>query len=178
MTPVETILLARHCGVRLSVVGDKVRIESDDPPPPELRAAVLENKAALLAMLSAAATQSEPWDAAAADGWMQTTLVRIGDWYESFGNGCAVDTPEFDRHEALIDAAYIARDTQGLRSALEAYEAFAFEIFTAASAPNPRECPDCHKRVWWRRDDGSQVCSTCHPDPQPPRAHPQEAPMS
>ena len=51
MTPVETILLARRHGVRLSVTGGKLKIESEEAPPGELMAALREHKDALLQML-------------------------------------------------------------------------------------------------------------------------------
>jgi hypothetical protein len=169
VTPDEIVQLARAHAIRLSVNGDKLRVEADAPPPAELMAAIRQHKPALMKLLA------EPWDTATADGWIEATLERTAGWHDQLARTCRIDGPAWDRHEEAVNAAYAAQDRQRLRQALEVYERFAFEVFMA-HARGQRICTTCGRARWWTRTDGGQECGVCHPDPQPEcRAMIQEA---
>jgi hypothetical protein len=67
----------------------------------------------------------DPWNSTVADAWMAVTFERIGKLHDELASDCDIDTPEWDRVEAVVNAAYAMKNRQALRDALDDYEAFA-----------------------------------------------------
>ena len=76
-------------------------------------------------------TEPTEWDSALADAWIQITLERVSGWHDDLAPDCPVDGADWDKAEALVDAAYIAQSRQVLRDALDNYEQHVQRCFIA-----------------------------------------------
>lgn len=134
MTPLEALLAATSGGARLSVnrTTGKLVVEWDAGahPSDELMDALKQHRDWLIKHLAAPTSE---WDPAHAEELMRATLERIGAWHAELAPWCVVDGPEWDRRETLINAAYHARNTHALESALRRYERFAHAAFSHAA---------------------------------------------
>lgn len=141
MTPLEALLVATSSGARLSVnrTADKLVVEWDAgaQPSDELMHALKRHRDWLIAHLAAPPTSE--WDAAHADELIRATLERIGAWHDDLAPWCVVDGPEWARRETLVNAAYHARNTPALESALERYARYAHDTFHRAAERVPVE---------------------------------------
>jgi hypothetical protein len=127
MTPAEVLAATQEAGAVLTAHGGQLVVEADAPLPDELVAAIRGHKAELLVLLDEPTT----WNEAVADAWVAITLERIGRLHDELAPDCDIATPEWDRAEAVVSAAYLLKNRQALRNALDAYEVFAHAAFEA-----------------------------------------------
>jgi hypothetical protein len=126
MTPAETIEAVCKAGGTLEVRGDRLALKADAPLPEDLVAAVRLHRERLLKMLMR-------WNPVLANTWIEITLERVARWHDELAPDYSIDGADWDKAEALVDAAYIAKSRQGLRDALDAYEQHARRCFIARS---------------------------------------------
>lgn len=126
MTPAETIEAVCRAGGTLEVRGDRLALKADAPLPDDLVAAVRLHREMLLKMLMR-------WNPVLANAWIEITLDRVATWHDELAPDYSIDVADWDKVEALVDAAFIAKSRQGLRDALDAYEQHARRRFTARS---------------------------------------------
>jgi hypothetical protein len=126
MTPTETLVAICRAGGTLEVRGDRLALKADAPLPDDLVAAVKLHRGSLLKMLTR-------WNPKVADTLVEISLARISKWHDELAPDYVLDDASWDRAEAIVDAAYIAKSRQGLRDALDAYEQHARLSFTSWS---------------------------------------------
>lgn len=132
MTPSETIEAVCRAGGTLEVRGDRLAIKADAPLPQDLVAAVKLHRESLLKILMR-------WNPVLANAWIQISLERVARWHDELAPNYSIDGADWDKVEALVDAACIAKSRQGLRDALDAYEQHARRSFSAWSNGRPLE---------------------------------------
>jgi hypothetical protein len=115
-----------RAGGTLEARGDRLALKADAPLPADLVAAVKLHRQSLLKMLTR-------WNPKLADAWIEISVDRVSRWHDALAPDCSIDGAEWDKAEALIDAAYIAKSRQGLRDALDAYELLARRCFVTWS---------------------------------------------
>jgi len=113
----ELLKALRDRGVSLVVDGSQLRYRAPRGAfTDELRAAIAQHRPEVLRLL-------------VADEWLAATLQRISDQHDRIQPGCPVDTPEWERSEAVVNAAYHSQSMTALRDALDSYERHAQAAF-------------------------------------------------
>jgi hypothetical protein len=111
-----------RAGGTLEVRGDRLALKADAPLPQDLVAAVKLHRQSLLKMLTR-------WNPKLADAWIEISVERVSRWHDQLAPDYSSDGTDWDKAEALVDAAYVAKSRQGLRDALDAYELLARRCF-------------------------------------------------
>ena len=135
MTPAETIEAVCKAGGTLEVRGNRLALKADAPLSEDLVAAVRLHRERLLKMLMR-------WNPVLANAWIEITLVRVARWHDELAPDFSIDVADWDKVEALVDAAFIAKSRQGLRDALDAYEQHARQCFISWSRGGASERAD------------------------------------
>jgi hypothetical protein len=115
VTPTETLVAVCRAGGTLEVRGDRLALRADAPLPQDLVAAVRLHRQSLLKMLTR-------WNSKLADAWIEISVERVSKLQDELAPDYSADDADWDKAEALVDAAYLAKSRQGLRDALDAYE--------------------------------------------------------
>jgi hypothetical protein len=122
MTPTETLVAVCRAGGTLEARGDRLALKADAPLPADLVAAVKLHRQSLLKMVTR-------WNPRLADAWIEISVERVSRWHDELAPDYSIDGADWDKAEALVDAAYIAKTRQGLRDALDDYEQLARRRF-------------------------------------------------
>ena len=126
MDAVEILSRLSASGVELQTDGKRLRYRAAIPLSPDLHAALEAKKPVLIGLLqSRELPESSPaWSEG--DALVAQSFARLN---AAHPVGCPVNGPEWDRREALVDAAAAMRSLADLHAALAEYEHYAQGVF-------------------------------------------------
>jgi len=116
---------ARQAGLTVTADGDRLVVHGPKEAA-ALAEELLDHKDEVMPLVA------EAWNERIAAAWLASTLHRVGKLHDELAPDIpvdALDTPEWNRAEAIVHAAYSLKSRVALRDALDEYERFARAAF-------------------------------------------------